>query len=357
MASARVALNGRFRPGTQVRLVKVRDERALRSEGGETVGTAKVDSDGLVKFTSGVEVGARYFIVGQVDGQPLEVRARGRAADDPAEVLEQAPVSTDRVRLSDGSWLDETPERVKAPSMEVGPAPSQQQVPAGTVQRSDTPRGTAHPLDPAEPAPYPRQEDVPDGTVQMSDTETGRAAPIIESVQRQEDVPSGVVQRSDTPTGVATPIPVGNAVAAQQDRESSLAKAARGEPVRAAAEPLKVPTGGKARRSSAAPVNVTPGAPNDRDVLTGHDAQGQPADPDVARALGIEPASKPVEATRGEPKAAASADPAVSEPETAGASKTETASTGAGKRLSGKAPVSKTRSSGGSSRSSKRSKR
>ena len=114
MASAQVVLRGRFSPGTIVRLVRVAHEGVLRSEGGEEVGEAKVDKDGEVKFSAGVKENERYFVVGLIDGFPREVRITGRAADDPNSVVEQAPVRPDRVRLSDGSWADEAPERVKA---------------------------------------------------------------------------------------------------------------------------------------------------------------------------------------------------------------------------------------------------
>jgi hypothetical protein len=235
-AKGQITLRGRFPDGAHVRLVEVRDETVLRSEGGKLVATGKV-RDGEVKFKDGVKAGARYFAVGYVNGQPLEVRVRGNTVSDDT-ALAQPPVGPDRVRLSDGSWLDEAPDREKAPRAEVGPAPAQRQVPKGTPQRSETPRGTAHPVVDGEPAPYAAQGDVSKGAPQMSDTELGRAAPIIAGPARQEDVPKGVPQRSETPSGVATVIPAGDAVEAVLERESSLAKVARGEPGRAAAEPL-----------------------------------------------------------------------------------------------------------------------
>lgn len=296
---ARVALNGRFKPGTQVRLVRVRDERALRAEGGENVGSKAVDEDGHVEFTAGVQEGARYFIVGLVDGHPLEVRARGRAAGDEAELLEQPPVGNDRQRLADGSFLDEVPDRRPTPTAEVGPAPGQDQVPKGTVQRSDTPRGTAHPVDVAAAEPVRRQEDV-NGPVQMSDTETGEATEIVTAPERQEDTPKGLLQRSDTPTGVATPIPSGDAVRAQEARESSLARESRGEPGKAAAVPLdhrQIPA--SQRPAKDRPADLAPPTgdqPADANVNTsGLDAHGQPAAADVAAAVGIEPAKAPAE--------------------------------------------------------------
>jgi hypothetical protein len=237
-AAGSVTLAGRFPAGTHVRLVQVKDESVLRSEGGKLTATGKVKDDGTVSFRDGVEVGGRYFVVGYVDGVPREVRVRGNRAGEESAVLAQAPQGDARVRLADGSWADEVPDRESVPGAEVGPAPGQHQVRKGTPQRSETPRGYAHPVDTDEPTPYPRQEDVKKGTPQMSETETGRAAPIIEGAARQRDVAKGTPQRSDTELGVATVIPAGDAVQAQRERESSLAKAARGEPGRAAAEPL-----------------------------------------------------------------------------------------------------------------------
>lgn len=244
MASSKagqVTLNGRFSPGAHVALWKVRDETALRHEGGELVDTKKVDDDGRVQFKSGVEVGARYFIVGYQDGSPLEVRARGRSADDDNGILAQPPVKPDRVRLANGRWADEAPKRESAPSAEVGPSPAQHQVPAGTQQRSDTPLGTATPVDPKERPPFPGQDDVAKNADQRSDTELGQATPVVHGAPpAQADVKDGTPQRSDTERGTAAPIPAGDAVKAALDRDNAETKAAIGEPVKAAATPASV---------------------------------------------------------------------------------------------------------------------
>lgn len=259
-AKGQVSLHGRFRPGSVVRLVRVRDERVLRAEGGEEVDRKKVDDAGRVQFTSGVTVGARYFVVGKIDGRHVEVRARGNESGAPNTVLTDAGVVPDRVRLSDGSWADEAPEREDPPGREVGPSPAQRQVPEGVVQRSQTPRGSAHPVEVGERAPYPGQEDVPKGTVQMSQTETGRATPIVDAPARQEDVGDGVLQRSSTATGEAAVIPPGDALQAQLVRESAAAKAARGEPGQAARSPLEQPAAkGKAAEKRARPRQATSG--------------------------------------------------------------------------------------------------
>lgn len=287
MASAQVVLRGRFKPGAIVRLVKVRDESVLRSEGGQEVDTATVSDDGEVRFTKGVEDGARYLIEGYVDGFPLAVRARGRAAGDESGLLDQAPIGPDRVRLSDGSWADEPPEQhQKAPDATVAPGPAQHQVPKGQWQRSDTPRGAAHPHDPREQLPYPDQGSVKKGAVQMSDTEHGIATPVVDSPERQDQVPAGVWQRSATPLGVATVIHSGSAVDAKLEQEASATKGVRGEPGKAAADPPSAKRGTRSKRAtpSDAP-EVKPETSRKGEVL---DATGQPVAADVAAAAGGE---------------------------------------------------------------------
>jgi hypothetical protein len=252
--SGQVTLHGRFAPGTQVRLVKVRDESVLRAEGGKEVATATVDDDGRVQFKSGVEVGGRYFICGHDRGEPREVRVRGSRADDESTVLSQQPVGNVAVKTAGGAEIDvfgrvTAPEREKAPGPEVAPGPAQHQVPEGTVQRSDTPLGFATPVDPGEVLPYPAQRDTGKSDVQRSDTEAGQATPIPPAhPERQEDVQDGeLLQRSDTPHGVTTPIPSGDAVQAQLERDSSAAKAMRGEPVKAAARTPEKPAKGASK--------------------------------------------------------------------------------------------------------------
>jgi hypothetical protein len=95
-----VTLRGRFSPGTLVALVQVRQE-ALRAEGGKTVEEKFVDEDGLVRFTSGVEDGGYYFIVG--------VRERLRF-DTPFWAKHCATILTDEkepVRLVARPWQQE----------------------------------------------------------------------------------------------------------------------------------------------------------------------------------------------------------------------------------------------------------
>jgi hypothetical protein len=323
-----VTLRGRFSKGSVVTLTKVAGEHTLRPQGGEDIATKTVEEkDGVsfVQFT-GVEEGARYFVHGINDGFPLEVRARGRSAEEDSEVLAQAPVQPDRARLTDGTWADDAPTKESAPSLATT-FPGQRQVKKGTVQRSDTPRGTAHPVDPEREEPIRRQESVPEGTVQMSDTRPrevdgeqvgggGEASELIIGAQRQEDVKGSVIQRSSTPTGVAQPLPAGDMVQAQEDRDSSQARESRGDNTRAAAEPLRAkgvksgaPTGAtdkestkrheelrKSEREAATEVPLDQPSDDGAD-LTGLDAQGQPLAEDAARAAGVKPAEKPGDTT------------------------------------------------------------
>jgi hypothetical protein len=252
-----VTLRGRFSVGSVVTLTRVAGEGTLRAEGGEDVETKTVVEEdgvprvGFVRFSKGVEPGARYIIHGINDGVPLQIRARGRESGDPAEVLEQPPVQPDRTRLSDGSWSDEAPTKESAPDVLAAQA-DLRHVPRGTQLRSDTPRGSAHPVDPGRPEPVRRQEDVKEGTPQMSDTRPrevdgrpvvgaggGEATELLVGPQRQEDVPEGVPQRSSTPTGTAQVIPAGDAVRQAGVRESSQARESRGDWTRAGAEPLE----------------------------------------------------------------------------------------------------------------------
>lgn len=298
----KVRLNGRFPSGAVVRLVKVEGPHVMRASNAEVVDTQTVGEDGSVEFSA--EVGERYFATGYVDGQPVEVRLTGREASDVNSELAQAPVRPDRVRLSDGSYLDEAPERLARkdqPPFEGAPHASQQMTSAGTVQRSATARGSAHPHDAEEESPLADISSRGDGQVLMSDTESGTLHPAEVGPQRQEDVAPGTWQRSDTPTGVATPLPSGGPVKAQREKESSEARAKRGTPGQAAAAPLgttRAGLSGTRKQVSNAPVGLTqPGMGPSR---TGHDAMGQPAYADVAANTGVPPAEKPLSEIKGD---------------------------------------------------------
>jgi hypothetical protein len=130
--SGQVVLRGRFKPGSRVQLVEVAGEHVLRAQGGREVAEGVVGDDGCVAFSSGVKVGGRYFVVGRVDGFPLEVRCRGNRAGEESTALAQEPVRSDRTRLANGAWSDEAPEAEAAPGAQVAPGPAQHQVPVGS---------------------------------------------------------------------------------------------------------------------------------------------------------------------------------------------------------------------------------
>lgn len=120
-----VTLRGRFRAGTEVRLVKVAHEGVLRSEGGQVVESKQVDDDGAVSFTDGVEVGARYFIVGRIGGELVEVRVRGNVAGEDFDQLLQASVPAERQKLASGVWADEVRPPGAPRQADVDPGPEQ----------------------------------------------------------------------------------------------------------------------------------------------------------------------------------------------------------------------------------------
>lgn len=145
MAKGSVKLRGRFSPGTRVRYVGVDGPQVLRAPDGAESKDGEVDENGEVEFT-GLDVGERGFIVGNQNGQPLEVRTTARAAGDENTVLTGYDPNAlyDRVKLSDGSFLDEPPKQHQKQEVPEGATwLGQHQVPKGTLQRSDTPRGAA----------------------------------------------------------------------------------------------------------------------------------------------------------------------------------------------------------------------
>jgi hypothetical protein len=148
MAKGSLTLRGRFTPGSSVRLVKVDGAHVMRpGPADETVDTQTVDKDGVLEF-KGVEAGTRYFAVGLNHGAPVEVRLTGKVSPDDANHAEMYGDNGlyQRTRLSDGKFLDEEREHVGEPAVEGATWLAQDQVAKGTVQRSDTPLGSAHPI-------------------------------------------------------------------------------------------------------------------------------------------------------------------------------------------------------------------
>jgi hypothetical protein len=139
MAKASATLRGRFKAGSTVRLIKVAGPHVLRpTEADDEVDTQTVDDDGTVKFSNGIETGARYFAVGQVDGHPLEVRLTGKDNEDD-DAFAQPPILPEPRRLRNGLDPDVRPERRDVPGREVGPAPGLDQVPERRTSRRRTP--------------------------------------------------------------------------------------------------------------------------------------------------------------------------------------------------------------------------
>src|SRR3954463_9612089 len=111
----KTTLRGRFSPGTVVSLHEVEDASVLRVDASsEPDQTAEVNDQGEVSFN--LKDGRKYIAAAYDRGFPREVRLTGRSTDEMAAV-EQPAITPDRVRLSDGSWADEEPERVKKDDM------------------------------------------------------------------------------------------------------------------------------------------------------------------------------------------------------------------------------------------------
>jgi hypothetical protein len=306
MASAQATIRGRFKKGSIVNLFEVDGEHVLRPEGRAfKIETAK-DVDGVAEVEfKGLREGQRYIAVGLVDGSYVTARVTGRKASDPSEVLSQPPIGPDRLRLADGSWSDERPKRRDIQNLEVGPGPAQEQVGGDVQQRSATFRGTAHPVDPREKVPYASQEDLPEGTKQSSDTRRreledgtvvgggGQAAPAVVGPQRQEDVPKGTPQRSSTATGTAYVMRT-DPVEAQREKESSDGKVKRGEPVRVASEPIDGARPLRGASGAASAKRTEELAQSERDAREAPVAADQPLD-ELADTSGRDAQGQPVE--------------------------------------------------------------
>lgn len=230
---AHIHFAGRFKPGTDVDIYEVAGAHVLRAEGGTKLGSATSSEDGVVEFSDGIVEGGRYRITGYINGRYEDFPVRGTASDE----VSQTPVQPDRMKLADGSWADERPEKRDVPPAFVGPGIAQEQVPEGTSQRVDTGRGEGFPVGPEEQVPSPRAEEA-EGP-QMVQGDTGEAFPAKPGISRQEDA-QDIPQRVVAQTGQAFPIPKGDAVDAFQMRDSSDAKVMRGGPTGAMTSPLGI---------------------------------------------------------------------------------------------------------------------
>lgn len=137
-------LRGRFPAGTKVRLVEVEGAHVLRpGPQHQTVDEQEVDKDGTLEFKS-LDMEKRYFAVANVHGQPVEARLTPREDADGGALSGYEPLAMyDRVKLADGSFVDEPPDQNQKPDVDGATWLGQHQVPKGTLQRSDTPRGAA----------------------------------------------------------------------------------------------------------------------------------------------------------------------------------------------------------------------
>lgn len=230
-AKAQVTIHGRFPAGTRVRLVPRNSD--FFNPPGAAVAAAKVDKSSEVTF-SGLEDGAPFWVAAEIDGS---WRSAAVTAKVPAEPKKRMPrPSTEDARPQQAPGAVAEPDDSKVAKGETDPAPHmrQQDVPKGTVQRSDTPLGMATPIPDGEHSPTVPQSALKKGTVQRSDTPLGEASPIppgeldVAPAPEQDDVKG--LQRSDTPEGTAAPKPRGTSRRARTDaakaKDSSVVKAA-----------------------------------------------------------------------------------------------------------------------------------
>jgi len=144
-----VVVAGVFPAGTVCTLVKVPDETVLRSEGGEVKGVRTADASGLVGF-DGMGPGDCFFVTGYVNGEYLEVRAKGRTAQEVNEFLSQPPVQPSLVVVgTQQETLKETPP-AERPELASGvPASVTVELVSGPSQESTV----AHEATTQEPVP------------------------------------------------------------------------------------------------------------------------------------------------------------------------------------------------------------
>lgn len=212
-----VTLRGRFEPGTEVKLY-VRRGDVFNGPVGAAVARAKTSRQSETSF-SGLVDGERYWAVSDDESRAVSVTAKLQAA---AKVREERP---DPVSARPHQRTEVVPPRggdVEVPDgVERLPQANQADV-SGVLQRSDTAAGAAVPKPEGESVPGLRQDQVPKGTLQRSDTEIGEATIIPKGEvgqspgMRQEDAPANMLQRAVGATGTAFPKPAGGSSAAQE---------------------------------------------------------------------------------------------------------------------------------------------
>lgn len=290
--SAEATLRGRFPAGTSVTLVERTGD--FPPEGPVKGKRFKVDENSEVTVR-GLEVGKRYWVVGEVDGVQRSAGIQGKLPPAQQAWVQQVPPAqqallaavaprpkpgqADSQTLAPGTALqvvtgarstvsarghhlrpgESPPVAANAGQPTKGGPPDEghphvrnEDVPKDQPQMSSTFTGQATPVDPSEPVPKPRQDQIKKGTPQRSSTELGEATPVepdeVQPNARQEDAKGK--QRSDTETGAAVPVPREKAVEAQRQKDSSVSKA-RSATVPAAGT-SKAPTGGQKDRQEKA---------------------------------------------------------------------------------------------------------
>jgi hypothetical protein len=227
---AQVTVRGRFPAGERVRLVP-RNSDTFHPPG-VAVSTAKVDKTSEVTF-GGLDEGATFWVAAEIDGSWRSAAVTAKVPASPKLRMDR-PTSEEAKPAQRERQVE--PPDTKPSKGETMPAPHmrQQDVPKGTVQRSDTPLGQATPVEPDEFQPKVPQSAVKAGTVQRSDTPHGEATPIppgeldVEPAPAQDDVKG--LQLSDTPEGTATPQPRARSRRArtqtEKERDASVTKSA-----------------------------------------------------------------------------------------------------------------------------------
>ncbi|WCB94504.1 hypothetical protein DSM104299_03241 [Baekduia alba] len=205
-----VRLTGRFTPGTEVDLYPRIGVMFDRAHVGSPIATATVDEIGTVDFDDvDASPGDRFWIAGADEDdvwRGVQVTAKARDGDRPR-------LGGDEIR--DRLAQTRPPSSAVAASTTTGArsTTSTRVVGIGGQPFANSKVGLPTPDEDRDPnpAPYPRIEDVEPGTVLRSHTVTGEAHPVDLEVPdgqlRQDQVSADVFQASCTPLGTATVLP------------------------------------------------------------------------------------------------------------------------------------------------------
>lgn len=268
-AKAGVRLSGRFSPGTKVDLYQRVGVMFDRAHVGTALATTTVDKLGEAAFDGlDLEPGTQLWVAGRDENdvwRGVQVTAKLREGDGTA----MSPADV-RARLKQ----TQPPSTAVQPSTTTGArSTASARVVGGNGQPFAHPKvGVPTPAGEREknPAPYPRIEDVKEGTVLRSHTVTGEAHPVDLDVPdghlRQDQVPKGTFQASDTPLGEATVLPEqpGDPASARvegDNNERAAAQKAAPQPrKRAAKKPAKRKASTTAKKPAAKKAAANPAA-------------------------------------------------------------------------------------------------